>query len=139
MEKQHYFLIETKLGKTYITRLYNEQELNLTINKINEKEVLINFPALSEDKFILLEEPIVMVPQRGPDGKIQTLPVRISDAPMGSTHVTLAVDLIAEINVLDSGSDFVTKLRAQESGLYTGGSVSEAERSSQIIHKYSKR
>ena len=139
MEQQHYFLIETKLGKTYVTKLHGEENLKLNIDKIDDQEVLTDFSYLHNSKFITLEDPIVMVPQRGQDGRVQTIPIRISEAPMGSTRVVMAVDIIAEINVIDNGSDFVTKLRAQEAGLYVGGSTADAEKSSAVIHKFSKR
>jgi len=136
---ENYFLIESKLGKSYVSKIKNEEGLSFEIEEIDGDDVLVSIGSLEDRKFIVLDDPIVMVPRRTPDGRTETVSVRISESPTGSSCVAIATDVIAEINLIDSKSSFVTGLKAAKAGLYAGGNEEDIENSSKLIHKFSKR
>jgi len=136
----NYYLIESKLGKSYVTKIADDEKLGFVVEEKDDKKVLTDLGSLESRKFIILDDPIVMVPRRTPDGRTETVSVRISESPTGSATVGIATDVIAEINIIDDSSDFVTGLKAAKAGLYTsGGNKEEIENSSKLIHKFSKR
>lgn len=130
-----YFSVQVA-EKTFIGRIdYGRYGIELSRDKSNK--IVIN--CMSDGSpFIALEEAMILVPIRTEKGP-ETLPVRFTEMPTGSSKILIRTDSIAVINAIDPNAPIVNVLRSLEANLIVSATQEDVQNSSKIISKFGKR
>lgn len=133
------FSIQNKNGMSYIGKIDIDNECyGLKIETVKGKpEILADFNPSLATKFITIQNPWILAPQRTSTG-VQVIPTKLSDSPNGSESIAMNIDNIGDINLIDDNSDLLVAMRASESGLELAGSSADVAQSSRIINKFGR-
>jgi hypothetical protein len=118
------YSVTTSLGKTYIGKLINEEQLFITTKStgtnedgsLSEDFVISSIKYSVDIKFLVLEDVFLMQPYKDPNtGETRIVPIEFSTYPHGSKNLAININNINEVCIV---KDSVAQaFRSEENGI----------------------